>query len=66
MPETHYGFYKLAVEGIARAYFNEDKISSLGIRPFVTYGPGREVGGAAEVTLACKAAKHDDPCNINF
>ena len=66
LPETHYGSYKLAVEGIARAYFNEDKISSLGLRPFVIYGPGREVGGTAGVTLACKAAKQDYPHNINF
>ena len=66
MPETHYGAYKLAVEGVARAYFNENKISSLGIRPFVIYGPGREIGGTAGVTLACKAAKQGYPYNINF
>ena len=66
MPETHYGAYKLAVEGVAKAYFNENKISSLGIRPFVIYGPGREIGGTAGVTLACKAAKQGYPHNINF
>ena len=66
MPKTHYGAYKLAVEGVARAYFNENKISSLGIRPFVIYGPGREIGGTAGVTLACKAAKQGYPYNINF
>ena len=66
MPETHYGAYKLAVEGVARAYFNENKISSLGIRPFVIYGPGREIGGTAGVTLACKTAKQGHPYNINF
>ena len=66
MPETHYGAYKLAVEGVAKAYFNENKISSLGIRPFVIYGPGREIGCTAGVTLACKAAKQGYPYNINF
>ena len=66
IPETHYGAYKLAVEGVAKAYFNENKISSLGIRPFVIYGPGREIGGTAGVTLACKAAKQGYPYNINF
>ena len=65
-PETHYGAYKLAVEGVARAYFNEAGISSVGIRPYVIYGPGREVGGTAGVTLACKAAKQGDIYNINF
>ena len=65
-PETHYGAYKLAVEGVARAYFNEAGISSVGIRPYVIYGPGREVGGTAGITLACKAAKQGYSYTINF
>ena len=65
-PETHYGAYKLAVEGVARAYFNESGISSVGIRPYVIYGPGREVGGTSGVTLACKAAKLGDSYTVNF
>ena len=65
-PETHYGAYKLAVEGVARAYFNEAGISSVGIRPYVIYGPGREVGGTSGVTLACKAAKQGDSYTVNF
>ena len=65
-PETHYGAYKLAVEGVARAYFNEAGISSVGIRPYVIYGPGREIGGTAGVTLACKAARQGDSYTVNF
>ena len=65
-PETHYGAYKLAIEGVARAYFNEKHISSFGIRPYVLYGPGREVGGTAGVTLACKAAKQGIKFTIDF
>ena len=65
-PETHYGAFKLAVEGIARAYYNEANISSVGIRPFVIYGPGREIGGTATLTLACKAAKQSYNYNLNF
>ena len=65
-PETHYGAFKLAVEGMARAYFNESLISSVGLRPFVIYGPGREVGGTAGVTLACKAAKQNFEYTIGF
>ena len=65
-PETHYGAFKLAVEGIARAYFNESLISSVGLRPFVIYGPGREVGGTAGVTLACKAAKQNFEYTVGF
>ena len=65
-PQTHYGAYKLAVEGVARAYFNENKISSIGIRPYVLYGPGREIGGTAGITLACKAAKQGFNFDISF
>ena len=65
-PETLYGAYKLSVEGIARAYFNENKISSIGIRPYVLYGPGREIGGTAGVTLGCKAAKQGFDFDISF
>ena len=65
-PETHYGAFKLAVEGMARAYFNESFISSVGLRPFVIYGPGREVGGTAGVTLACKAAKQNFEYTVGF
>ena len=65
-PETHYGAFKLAVEGMARAYFNESLISSVGLRPFVIYGPGREIGGTAGVTLACKAAKQNFEYTVGF
>ena len=51
---------------MARAYFNEAGISSVGIRPYVIYGPGREVGGTAGVTLACKMAKQGDIYTVNF
>jgi nucleoside-diphosphate-sugar epimerase len=51
---------------MARAYFNESLISSVGLRPFVIYGPGREVGGTAGVTLACKAAKQNFEYTVGF
>jgi len=55
-PTTHYGAFKLATEGCARAYWRDAGIASLGLRPFVVYGPGREVGGSAGISLACEAA----------
>ena len=66
LPETHYGAYKLAVEGIARAYNLENKLNSFGLRPFVVYGPGREIGGTASISLACKAAAEDKEYEIEF
>ncbi len=55
-PTTHYGAYKLASEGNARAYWEDAHISSVGFRPFVVYGPGRESGLTAGITIACRAA----------
>ena len=65
-PETHYGSYKLAVEGIARAYSLENKLNSFGLRPFVVYGPGRETGGTASISIACKAVAEDKEYKIEF
>ena len=65
-PETHYGAYKLAIEGIARAYNLENKLNSFGLRPFVVYGPGREIGGTASISLACKAVAQDNEYKIEF
>ncbi len=65
-PETHYGAFKLATEGSARAYWNTDRMPSVGFRPFVVYGPGRETGISAGPTLACAAAVRGEPCTIGF
>lgn len=55
-PITHYGAFKLACEGSARAYLEDHGLGSVGFRPFVVYGPGRETGLTAGPTLACRAA----------
>ena len=65
-PETHYGAFKLAVEGIARAYYLEEKINSFGLRPFIVYGSGREIGGTAGISLACKAVAEEKDYKIEF
>ena len=56
LPETHYGAFKLACEGSARAYWHDAGIASVGFRPFVVYGPGRDSGLSAGPSLACRAA----------
>jgi nucleoside-diphosphate-sugar epimerase len=65
-PLTHYGAFKLANEGNARAYWLEEGIASIGIRPFVVYGPGRETGISAGPTLACRAAVLGKPYTIEL
>lgn len=65
-PTTHYGAFKLANEGSARAYSADCGITSLGLRPFVVYGPGRETGLTAGPTLACRAAAKGEAYEIPY
>ncbi|MFZ0014351.1 MAG: NAD(P)-dependent oxidoreductase [Acidimicrobiia bacterium] len=55
-PRTHYGVYKLANEGTARAYWYEFDVPSIGIRPMTVYGPGRDRGLTSSPTKALLAA----------
>jgi nucleoside-diphosphate-sugar epimerase len=65
-PTTLYGAFKLAGEGVARAYFTDYGIASAGFRPLVVYGPGRESGLTAGPSLACKAAAEGTDYVIPF
>jgi UDP-glucose 4-epimerase len=65
-PTTFYGAFKLACEGSARAYAADHGIASVGFRPLVVYGPGREVGSSAGPTLACRSAVEGKPYTIGF
>ncbi|WP_171016008.1 SDR family oxidoreductase [Ramlibacter sp. 2FC] len=66
LPATHYGAFKLAVEGSARAYWRDHGLASVGFRPFVVYGPGRESGISAGPSIACRAAVRDEPYTIGY
>lgn len=55
-PTSHYGAYKLANEGTARAYWNDFDVASIGIRPMTVYGPGRDRGLTSSATRAILAA----------
>ena len=65
-PATHYGAFKLAVEGSARAYWNDFGLASIGLRPFVIYGPGRESGISAGPSLACRAAARGEAYTLGY
>ena len=41
-PTTFYGVHKQACEGLARIFWQEEQVPSIGIRPFIVYGPGRD------------------------
>ncbi|MFD6517704.1 NAD-dependent epimerase/dehydratase family protein [Rhodococcus sp. NPDC060176] len=55
-PETLYGVYKVANEGTARIYASDHGVGSIGLRPFVVYGPGRDQGRTSGPTVAMLAA----------
>jgi len=65
-PITHYGAFKLAAEACARAYWLDAGISSVGLRPTIVYGAGRETGLTAGITLACREAVAGRPYTIGF
>ena len=65
-PATLYGVSKLADEGIARVYFTEAGVPSIGLRPYVVYGPGRDQGMTSGPTMAMLAAVRGEPFHIGF
>jgi UDP-glucuronate 4-epimerase len=65
-PVTHYGVHKQANEGAARIYWLDDGVASVGLRPYVVYGPGRDQGLTASPTLAMEAAARGDGFRIAF
>ena len=65
-PATHYGAFKLAVEGSARAYLADRGFPSIGFRPYIVYGPGESSGIAAGPSIALRAAHEDRPATIRF
>lgn len=65
-PHTHYGVYKQANEGTAHVYWLENGISSIGIRPYVVYGPGCDRDMTSSPTKAMLAAALGKPYHIPF
>jgi UDP-glucuronate 4-epimerase len=65
-PTTIYGVYKLANEGTARLYHAESGVPSVGIRPYVVYGPGRDQGMTSGPTQAIAAAARGEAFAIGY
>lgn len=65
-PATHYGAFKLAIEGSARAYLADRGFPSVGFRPYIVYGPGASSGIAAGPSIALRAAHEGRPATIRF
>ena len=51
---SHYGAFKRCNEDNARIYFQDNGISSIGLRPLTVYGTGRDFGVTSDPTKAMK------------
>jgi nucleoside-diphosphate-sugar epimerase len=65
-PSTLYGVFKLANEGTARVYWVDDDVASIGIRPYVVYGPGRDQGLTSGPSVAMAAAARGEGHTIAY
>lgn len=66
LPRSHYGVYKTANELNAGVYWRDDGIASIGLRPYVVYGPGRDQGMTSTPTKAMMAAAMGKPYRISY
>jgi UDP-glucuronate 4-epimerase len=65
-PDTLYGIFKRCNEECARIYTRDYATPSIGLRPCVVYGPGRDQGLTAALTHAIKAAVLGIPYEVPF
>jgi nucleoside-diphosphate-sugar epimerase len=65
-PTTLYGVFKQTVEGVARVYFQDQTISSIGLRPATVFGVGRDNGITAAPSKAMLAAAFGQPYHIPY
>lgn len=65
-PHTLYGVFKIANEGTARIYWEENGVASVGIRPYIVFGPGRDQGLTCGPTVAMEVAARGEAYRIAF
>jgi UDP-glucuronate 4-epimerase len=65
-PVSFYGVHKQANEGTARVYWRDGGLPSIGLRPHIVYGPGRDQGLTAGPSLAMLAAARGEAYEIPF
>lgn len=66
VPDSLYGVFKRTDEEMARIYHADFGVSSAGLRPWIVYGPARDQGLTADLTLALFAAAKGEPYHIRF
>lgn len=66
LPETLYGVYKVANEGTAKLYWQDWGVGSVGLRPYIVYGVGRDQGMTSDIAKAILATTAGKPFHIRF
>ena len=66
LPRTLYGVFKVANEDTARIFYQNHGLTSLALRPYTVYGPGRDQGLTSEPTAAMQAAARGENYDITF
>jgi UDP-glucuronate 4-epimerase len=66
LPPSLYGVFKQAAEGTAKIYWQDHQVPSVGLRPYVVYGPGRDQGMTSTPTKAMLAAALGRPYHISY
>ncbi len=65
-PRTLYGVYKLATEHAAAVYADDRGLASIGLRPHVVYGVGRDQGMTSSPTVAMLRAAASQGSSISY
>jgi nucleoside-diphosphate-sugar epimerase len=65
-PSNLYGVFKKTDEEIARIYWQDHGLPSLGLRPYIVYGVGRDDGETSAITRAIEAAALGQAYEIPF
>ncbi|HUG14457.1 MAG TPA: NAD(P)-dependent oxidoreductase [Thermomicrobiales bacterium] len=65
-PGSLYGVYKQANEGTARLFWESWQVPSVGLRPYIVYGVGRDQGMTSDPTKAMLAVAAGRPFQIQF
>jgi len=65
-PTTLYGVYKVATEDLAKVYWAENGIRSVGLRPHTVYGPGRDQGMTSLPSVGIDQAARRQEFHIEY
>lgn len=65
-PATLYGVYKQANEQTAKVYWQDWQVGSVGLRPYIVFGVGRDQGMTSGIAKAILAAAAGRPYQVKF